>query len=59
MERVYGPVVRIAKGVFKAQGLQFTIVGEEHVPTTGGAVMAINHLSYFDFTFAGLAAVKS
>ena len=53
MERVYGPVVRIAKGVFKAQGLQ------EHVPTTGGAVMAINHLSYFDFTFAGLAAVKS
>ena len=27
-------------------------------PVTGGAVVAINHTSYFDFTFAGLPAYK-
>lgn len=59
MERVYAPVIGIAKAVFRAQGLKFTIVGEENVPRTGGAIMAINHLSYFDFTYAGLAAQKS
>ena len=26
------------------------------MPRTGGAVMAINHVGYLDFTFAGLAA---
>ncbi|MCA0291859.1 MAG: 1-acyl-sn-glycerol-3-phosphate acyltransferase [Actinobacteria bacterium] len=59
MERVYGPVIGLALSVFKAQGLQFTIVGEDNVPRAGGAVMAINHTSYFDFTYAGLAARKS
>ena len=38
------------------QGLRFTMSGTEHVPRTGGAVMAINHIGYFDFTYAGLAA---
>jgi 1-acyl-sn-glycerol-3-phosphate acyltransferase len=28
----------------------------ENLPATGGAVVAINHTSYFDFTFAGLPA---
>ena len=26
------------------------------MPRTGGAVMAINHTSYLDFTYAGLPA---
>ncbi len=59
MERVYAPVIGLVKTVFRAQGLKFTIVGEDHVPTTGGAVMAINHTSYFDFTYAGLGAQRS
>ena len=29
------------------------------VPTSGGAVMVINHIGYMDFTYAGLAALKS
>lgn len=33
-----------------------TVTGAEHLPATGGAVIAINHTGYFDFTFAGLAA---
>lgn len=40
------------------QGLRFTVTGVEHLPTTGGAVVAINHTSYFDFTFAGLPAYE-
>jgi 1-acyl-sn-glycerol-3-phosphate acyltransferase len=58
MERVYAPVIALTKGVFRAQGLKFTIVGADNVPRTGGAVMAINHTSYFDFTYAGLAAQR-
>ena len=30
----------------------------ENLPVTGGAVVAINHTSYFDFTFAGLPAFQ-
>ena len=55
-EIVYPPVIAFAKGVFKALGIRFDITGTEHVPASGGAVMAINHTGYLDFTFAGLAA---
>src|SRR5918997_1838682 len=55
-EPVYRPVIGFTKGVFRALGIRFDITGVEHVPKTGGAVMAINHTGYLDFTFAGLAA---
>jgi 1-acyl-sn-glycerol-3-phosphate acyltransferase len=56
VEPVYTPVVALARAVFRALGLRFDVSGAEHVPLTGGAVMAINHIGYLDFTFAGLAA---
>ncbi len=56
VEPVYTPVVGLARAVFRGLGLRFDISGEEHVPRSGGAVMAINHIGYLDFTFAGLAA---
>ena len=52
----YPPVIAFAKAVFRGLGLRFDITGEDNVPRTGGAVMAINHVGYLDFTFAGLAA---
>ncbi len=55
-ETVYPPVIGLAKGVFKALGIRFDITGVDNVPASGGAVMAINHTGYLDFTFAGLAA---
>ena len=55
-EPTYTPIIALAKLVFRGLGLRFTITGAEHVPRTGGAVMAINHVGYLDFTFAGLAA---
>jgi 1-acyl-sn-glycerol-3-phosphate acyltransferase len=59
MEFPYTPVIGLARTVFFLQGLKFTMRGEENVPTVGGAVMAINHTGYFDFTYAGLAARRS
>src|SRR3954447_23309271 len=56
-ETVYPPVIGFAKLVFKALGIRFDITGTEHVPATGGAVMAINHTGYLDFTFAGLTVL--
>lgn len=58
MEPVYRPVIGFARTVFFAMGLKFRMVGREHVPRTGGAVLAINHFGYLDFTFAGLALRK-
>ena len=59
MEPVYSSVIGVARGLFAMQGLKFTILGDDNVPRTGGAVMTINHTGYFDFAYAGLAAQKS
>jgi 1-acyl-sn-glycerol-3-phosphate acyltransferase len=59
MEPVYTPVIAVARVVFAAQGLKFTVTGAHNIPTYGGAVLMINHLSYFDFAYAGLAAQPS
>jgi 1-acyl-sn-glycerol-3-phosphate acyltransferase len=59
MEPVYTPVIGFARLLFAAQGLKMTLSGLEHVPRTGGAVMAVNHTGYFDFTYAGLAGVEA
>jgi len=59
MEPVYTPVIAIARAVFAAEGLKFTITGAHNIPTTGGAVLVSNHLSYMDFAYAGLAADPS
>jgi 1-acyl-sn-glycerol-3-phosphate acyltransferase len=58
VEPVYGTVIQLARLIWKAQGLKFTVSGVENLPKTGGAVIAINHTSYFDFTFAGLPAYQ-
>ena len=59
MEPVYTPVIWIARALFAAEGLKFTISGAENIPTSGGAVLMSNHLSYFDFAYAGLAVLPS
>jgi 1-acyl-sn-glycerol-3-phosphate acyltransferase len=56
---VYPPVLGVAYGMFAALGLKFDITGGEHVPTSGGAVLASNHNSFLDFIFVGLAARPS
>jgi 1-acyl-sn-glycerol-3-phosphate acyltransferase len=56
---VYPPVIVAAKTMFKLLGLRITVDGAEHVPRTGGAVIACNHVSYLDFIFCGLGAHPS
>lgn len=56
MEPLYSSVIGFARGVFAAQGLRFTHTGVHHLPRTGGAVIAMNHISYFDFAYAGYPA---
>jgi 1-acyl-sn-glycerol-3-phosphate acyltransferase len=58
VELVYPPVIGAARLMFRALGLRITVNGAEHVPSTGGAVLASNHVSYLDFIFCGLAGVE-
>ena len=56
MELVYPPVVALAKTMFRALDMKIEIDGAEHIPSSGGAVLASNHVSYLDFIFCGLGA---
>lgn len=54
MEPAYETVIAGVRTLWRTQGLTITLTGTEHLPATGGAVLAINHTGYLDFTFAGL-----
>ncbi|BCL13542.1 lysophospholipid acyltransferase family protein [Micromonospora sagamiensis] len=58
-ELVYPPVIAAAKTMFRVLDMRITVEGAHHVPRTGGAVMAANHVSYLDFIFCGLGAQES
>ncbi|MEH0822252.1 MULTISPECIES: lysophospholipid acyltransferase family protein [unclassified Micromonospora] len=58
-ELVYPPVIAAAKTMFRVLDLRLTIEGSHHVPRTGGAVLASNHVSYLDFIFCGYGAHES
>ncbi|WP_447003840.1 lysophospholipid acyltransferase family protein [Saccharothrix isguenensis] len=55
-DRVYPPVIAAAKLMFRVLDMRITVEGADHVPATGGAVLASNHVSYLDFIFAGYGA---
>jgi 1-acyl-sn-glycerol-3-phosphate acyltransferase len=56
---LYPPVIGFAKTAFKVLDLKFTMTGTENVPRTGGAVLALNHISYVDFVIGGFGAQPS
>ena len=56
---VYPPVIVAIKTFWKYLGLKFDFEGEENVPRTGGAILAINHVSYLDFAITGTAALPA
>lgn len=53
---IYPPVIAACVATFKVLGLRTRVVGGENFPTSGGAVLASNHVSHLDFIFAGLGA---
>lgn len=56
---VYPPVVVIIKTLWKYLGLKLDFQGDENIPRKGGAILAINHISYFDFALTGTAALPA
>jgi 1-acyl-sn-glycerol-3-phosphate acyltransferase len=55
----YPPVIVTAKAAFRLLGQRFQMTGTEHVPRSGGVLLAYNHISYVDFIYGGLAANPS
>jgi 1-acyl-sn-glycerol-3-phosphate acyltransferase len=55
----YHAVVGAARAWFALSDFRFRLTGAEHVPRTGGAVLAINHISYVDFIMAGYGAQRA
>jgi len=55
----YPPVIVAARTAFRLLDVRFDLRGTEHVPRSGGAVLAFNHVSYVDFVFGGYAALSS
>lgn len=53
---VYRPIILTARALFAGLGLRFDIVGEQNIPRSGGALLAINHTSYLDFALGGVPA---
>jgi 1-acyl-sn-glycerol-3-phosphate acyltransferase len=56
---IYPPIILAAKTGFKLLGQRFQMSGTEHVPRTGGVLLAVNHIGYVDFVYGGLAANPS
>ena len=54
-ELVYSSIIRIAKLGFRALGQHLEVEGLEHLPRTGGALLAVNHVGYVDFVYGGVA----
>lgn len=52
-EHVYPAAIRAFTTAFRVMNLKIVIEGAENVPRTGPVVVAINHVSYLDFIFAG------
>jgi 1-acyl-sn-glycerol-3-phosphate acyltransferase len=50
----YRVVIRVVLTFFRVLGFRFDMRGVDNLPPAGGAVLASNHVSYFDFMFVGL-----
>ncbi len=55
MEPVYRTLELIASAIHGVQGTRRRVVGLENIPTSGGAVVAVNHTGFTDFMPLGLA----
>ncbi|MGW0162762.1 lysophospholipid acyltransferase family protein [Mycobacterium sp. NPDC003323] len=58
MEPVFRSLEIAGRTAVRATGTRLTFLGLEHIPSTGGAVVAINHTGYVDFLPAALAATE-
>jgi 1-acyl-sn-glycerol-3-phosphate acyltransferase len=54
-ELLYTAIIKAAKTGFRLLGQQIDITGLEHLPRTGPALLAVNHIGYVDFIYGGVA----
>lgn len=54
-ELTYRLMIRAFRLIFVLLGLRIDVRGGEHLPTSGPAIVASNHIGYLDFAFVGLA----
>lgn len=54
----YPIVVAIAKTWFRVGDVRIQMTGQENIPTEGGALLAVNHLSFVDYLMAGYPGVE-
>ena len=52
----YMTIIGLGHTWFRVMDFKFRVTGQENIPRTGGAVLAINHISYIDFLMAGYGA---
>ncbi|WP_280272316.1 lysophospholipid acyltransferase family protein [Nocardia wallacei] len=58
-EPVFDVLTGLVRTLFRAQGLRIDIAGQQHLPRSGGAVLAVNHTAYLDFMEVGLVGRES
>jgi 1-acyl-sn-glycerol-3-phosphate acyltransferase len=55
---VYPVVIAAAKTWFRLGDVRIEMSGIEHIPREGGALVAVNHLSFVDYVLAGYPGVQ-
>lgn len=55
----YPLIIQTARLGFRGLGQNLVVRGAEQVPTSGGVLLAFNHVSYVDFIYGGLAGYPS
>jgi 1-acyl-sn-glycerol-3-phosphate acyltransferase len=55
---VYPVVIAAAKTWFKVGDVRIVMSGTENIPLEGGALLAVNHLSFVDYVLAGYPGVQ-
>ena len=57
-DRVYRAVNAVGRGLLRALDVRVRAEGEQHLPTDGPVLLAVNHVSYADFVLVEKAAVE-
>ncbi|MCZ4499457.1 MAG: Acyltransferase family protein [Marmoricola sp.] len=55
---VYPVVIATARSWFRLGDVRINMTGEENIPLTGGALLAVNHLSFVDYVLAGFPGAE-
>ena len=53
VDLTYPVIVAAAKTWFRLSAMDIHMSGTEHIPTSGGALVAVNHVSYVDYLMGG------